>query len=198
MTPETTHLVRRAQAGDGDAFTELARRYRAALLAFAFSRTGDREEAQDLAQEILSAAWQKLPQLREPASFAAWLRSIARNACGQWCRRARPWPASLDEEPDALQVPDPAPGPAEVAIRKERQRAWRRALDALPEANRLALLMHVWGGYSYEEIAALVGVRLTTIEGRIYRAKEQLRRLLSADAGELVPDRRRRWAEEEA
>ncbi|MBI3948572.1 MAG: RNA polymerase sigma factor [Armatimonadetes bacterium] len=195
MVTDATELVRRAQQGDGSAFEELARHYRAALLAFAFSRTGQREEAEDLVQEMLAAAWEKLPQLREPAHFGAWLRSIARNACRGWYRRSRPWPASLDEASDAAQVPDPAPGPVEIILAREQQRAWHRALQSLPEANRLALLMHVWGDYSYEEIATILGVPVTTIEGRIHRAKAQLRRLLRADAGDLVPEHRRWWKE---
>jgi DNA-directed RNA polymerase specialized sigma24 family protein len=73
---------------------------------------------------------------------------------------------------------DDAPKPLEVVLSGEKQRELHRALLLLPQANRLALLMHVWGNYSYAEIAAFTEVRVTTVEGRIYRAKRQMQRLL--------------------
>ncbi len=67
---------------------------------------------------------------------------------------------------------------------------------ALPEGNRLTLLMRIWGQSSYEEIAAFLNVPVTTIEGRIHRAKLQLRRLLRAEAATLLGEPRRRWQEQ--
>src|SRR5205823_4465075 len=76
--------------------------------------------------------------------------------------------------------------PLEALLAREKQRALRQALTALPYANRVALLMHVWGEYSYQEIAAFTDVPVTTVEGRIHRAKRQLRRLLQAASGEFA------------
>jgi RNA polymerase sigma-70 factor, ECF subfamily len=190
-------LVRCAQAGDRAAFERLARRYRAAVLAITFARTGHREEAEDLAQEVMLHAWEKLPALREPARFAGWLRAVALNVCRSWYRRSRPWPVSLDDAPEAVAAPDPGPGPLEALLLREKERAWRQALLALPAPNRYALLMHTWGSYSYAEIAAFLEVPVTTVEGRIYRAKRQLRDLLRADAAELLGEPRRQWQAEE-
>jgi RNA polymerase sigma-70 factor (ECF subfamily) len=72
---------------------------------------------------------------------------------------------------------------------------WGRALLAIPTENRLALVMHLWGGQSYEEIAHLLDVPVTTIEGRIHRARVQLRRLLRDDAAELKEKERPRREE---
>jgi RNA polymerase sigma-70 factor (ECF subfamily) len=119
-------LVRRAQAGDRAAFEQLARRYRAAVLAVTFARTGHREEAEDLAQEVLIHAWEKLPALREPSRIAAWLRTMALNACRSWYRRSRPWPTSLDDAPDASAAPDPRPDPLEALLIREKERAWHQ------------------------------------------------------------------------
>src|SRR4051812_14013444 len=76
-----TDRVQRAQRGDREAFDRLAGHYRASLLALAFFRTSNLEAAEDLVQEVLTRAWQKLPTLEEPASFAPWLRTIVANAC---------------------------------------------------------------------------------------------------------------------
>lgn len=179
-------LVRQAQAGDMAAFDRLAGHYRASLLAHAFLRTGDMEAAEDLVQEVLTRAWQKLADLHEPAAFVPWLRVITANACRSWYRRARPWTASLDDEAGSQPLTDRRPQPLDALLAREKQRALRQALVALPYANRVALLMHVWGEYSYQEIADFTDVPVTTVEGRIHRAKRQLRRLLRAAGGEYA------------
>src|SRR5690242_5017185 len=92
-------LVRRAQAGDRAAFDQLAAQYRAVLLALAFLRTGQLEDAQDLTQEALTQAWRRLPALLHPASFRPWLKTITLNACQSWRRRPRLPVSSLDARP---------------------------------------------------------------------------------------------------
>lgn len=176
-------LVRRARAGDRAAFDGLARHHRASLLAVAFLRTSDMEAAEDLVQEVLTRAWQKLPDLHDCAAFVPWLRTILANACRSWYRRARPGPVSLEAEADHRLLADRRPQPLQALLAREQQRSLRQALVALPVANRVALLMHVWGDYSYEEIAAFTGVPVTTVEGRIHRARRQLRRGLRDDGG---------------
>ena len=89
-------LVQQAQSGDRAAFDQLVGRYRTALQAIAFLRTSDREEAQDLAQEVLLRAWERLPTLRHAPAFLPWLKAIATRACLDWSRRVRPRTCSLE------------------------------------------------------------------------------------------------------
>ena len=185
--------MRRARAGDRAAFDRLAEQYRPALRAMAFLRTSDREAAQDLAQETLTRAWAALPTLREPGVFLPWLKRIAANACLSWHRPARLEMLSLDTGEGPCLPADAALQPLAVLLRRERQRALRQALAALPDANRVALLMHVWEGASYEEIAAFTGVAVSTVDGRLYRARKQLRRLLNDDEETLFNRPTRRW-----
>ena len=184
-------LVRRAQAGDRAAFDRLAGLYRPALRALAFLRTSDREAAQDLAQEALARAWEALPTLREPGAFLPWLKTIAGRACLNWHRQARPADLPLES---AAETPDRhGLQPLPVLLARERGRTLRRALSELPDANRLALLMHVWEGASYQQIADFTGVAVTTVEGRISRARTQLRRLLRDDEDALFVKPAYRW-----
>jgi RNA polymerase sigma-70 factor, ECF subfamily len=185
-------LVRRAQAGDRAAFDQLARHYRGSLLALAFLRTSDMEAAEDLVQDVLTRAWQKLPTLQEPTSFVTWLRTIVVNACRSWYRRSPPRPLSLEAGEAPLLHAARGQQPLERLLDRERQRELRQALVALPEANRLALMMHVWGDYSYKEIALFTGVELTTVEGRIHRAKRQLRQLMRDEGAEFLGEPRHR------
>ena len=186
-------LVRRARAGDRAAFDRLAGRYRAALRAMAFLRTSDREAAQDLAQEALTRAWEALPTLREPAAFLPWLKRIAARVCLSWHRTARPESLSLDSENLSRLPAEAALQPLEILLARERQRALRQALASLPDANRIALLMHIWEGASYAEIAVFTGVAVSTVEGRLHRARKQLRRLLPDDEDALFGRPARRW-----
>ena len=102
-------LVKQAQAGDKAAFDRLARHYRAAVVAVTFSRVGNRDEAEDLAQEVLVKAREKLGELREPEAFPAWLKMIALNACRTWYRRSVKWPESLEQVVGATVLVDATP-----------------------------------------------------------------------------------------
>ncbi|OPZ85073.1 MAG: ECF RNA polymerase sigma factor SigH [bacterium ADurb.Bin429] len=81
---------------------------------------------------------------------------------------------------------------AAVLLAREQSRRLRAALLSLGPENRLALLLHLWEGCSYADIARLLDIPLTTVEGRIHSAKAQLRRLL-ADNPELIGEPRKRW-----
>jgi RNA polymerase sigma-70 factor (ECF subfamily) len=161
-------LAERAKAGDQGAFTELSRRYRPALVALAFDRTRNLNDADDLAQEALVRAFEHITALHDPASFPAWLRAIAANLCASWSRRPSDLPLYDHAAADDRDI-------AAAAIARCEQREIVRALQDLPQANRLALLMHVWDGVPYDRIAAFLGVPVTTVEGRIFRARQQLR-----------------------
>jgi RNA polymerase sigma-70 factor (ECF subfamily) len=173
-----TGLILLARNGDRTAFDQLVCHYRPVLLGLAFLRTHNLCDAEDLVQEILLRTWQRLPGLRDPTLFLAWMKTLAANACSTWYRRRPAQSTSLSLE-DYGQLHDVGgPGPLQIALSREKQREIHRALLQLPQPNRLALLMHVWGHYSYAEIAAFTEMPVTTVEGRIYRAKRQMQRLL--------------------
>lgn len=177
---ETALLLRRAQTGDRAAFDRLLGRVRPALWAHALHRTsGDAHEADDITQEICVRVWRGFPQLQNPAVFWAWLQTVAASVYSDRLRQntRRPKYALLDATSD-LPTQNNDALPLGRLLHRERQRELSRALDQLPRANREALVWHVWGGCSYQEIADLAGVPATTVEGRIYRAKQQMRRLL--------------------
>ena len=175
-------LVRRAQGGDRAAFDRLVRRYRGLVLATAHARLRDQQEAEDLAQDILLRAWAKLPTLKDPALFAAWLKTIAlRTALNRQARRPPP-ALSLDELAETRACAAREGDPLARCLTLEHQRAVYQALDGLPRENRLAIVLHFCEGFSCPELAELFAVPLTTIEGRVHRAKAQLRRTLSEEA----------------
>lgn len=158
-------LVRQAQSGDAEAYTELVRRFQDAVYAAAYQQVLDADSARDIAQEAFVRAYQALGKLRRPEAFPAWIVRICRNLATDWLRRPeRRW-VPLDET--AWSESDLA---ATVAARD----LVNRALATLPEDNRLALSLFLVNGYTYNEVAALTGAPVSTVKGRIERAKGKL------------------------
>jgi RNA polymerase sigma factor (sigma-70 family) len=158
-------LVGRAQGGDAEAYTELVRRFQDAVYATAYQTVLDADVARDIAQETFVRAYQALARLRRPESFPAWIVRICRNLATDWLRRPeRRW-VPLDEASPAES--DPA---ATAAARD----MVNRALAALPNDSRLALALFLVDGYTYSEVAGLTGVPVTTVKGRIERARRRL------------------------
>ena len=155
--------VKLAAGGDADAFMTLVRRYRAPLIAYVHGRTRIRDEAEDIAQDVLCKAWEHLPRLRDPGAFAGWLYKIAANAILSASRRRRPMNLSDD-------LPDLSPEPscdASVDI--------HAAVGALPEDFRTAVSLRHFSGMSTDEVARALGVPPGTVRSRLSRAYARLR-----------------------
>ena len=181
-------LVARAQGGDGAAFDLLVRRHQQIVFAVALRMLGDRDEAEDVAQDVFVRAYRAIGSFRREAKLSTWLVSIAMNLCRNrrrwWARRKRVIVASLDEpvetEKGAVEhaVADPAPGPRHQAESAERERHIMAALLQLSEVDRTMIVLRDLQGHSYEEIAEIAGCQLGTVKSRLSRARVQLRALL--------------------
>ena len=168
--PALPDLAREA-ASHRAALEPLLRRCRPIVYAIVLDRVHHPDTAEDLTQDALADLVQALPGLRDCQAFPAWLRQIAINRCRMWWRRPRPEVEALSDDYRRLVHEDAF---AEAA-RRETWREIRRALRDLPEESRLALLMHVFGGLSYAEIAVALGASVTSIGVRIHRARARLR-----------------------
>jgi len=181
-------LIERAQQGDLEAFDQLVLRHRQEVFAVALRMLGDRDEAQDIAQDAFVRAYRGIGAFRREAKLSTWLVSITMNLCRNrrrwWARRRRLIVASLDEpleyEEGALghQVEDPGPRPPEVAQSRERQRQLAAALAQLDEPSRAVVVLRDVEGYAYEEIAQALHTPVGTVKSRLNRARLQLRALL--------------------
>ena len=167
-------LVQLAQRGDRAAFDTLAARYGRLVLGI-MHRYMPEVDAEDLTQEALTRAWMKLPTLREPQAFPAWLSRLAVNIARRWHQRVRYPVESFDDDTLFL---SPMFDPLDALLQNEYVQGLRKALLDLPPINRQALIMHQWSQYSYQEIAEWLGLPRNTVAARIRRARKQLRRLL--------------------
>jgi RNA polymerase sigma-70 factor (ECF subfamily) len=167
------HLVTAAQSGDPEAFAALVTRYRKLVYAYAYARLGDREEAEDVAQEAFVRAYQSLPRLRLGGSWEAWMMRIVRNLCHDALRRKR----LRRTEPVEAAVDVPAGGadPRRVELME--------ALGALPEKYRLPLTMHYLSGCTYRQVAVALDLPESTVVGRMAGGLRLLRTRFREEAG---------------
>src|SRR5579875_258046 len=164
-------LAALAAGGYRLAFAALAHRHRPALLRAA-RRLGAGEEAEDLVQQTLLAAWQALSQGAKVHSPRAWLFAILRHLQAVQARRGAPW-APIGELPDNRSVED------QVANRLE-LRELVAALRSLPEHQRAALLAQTLAGASRKELSESLGVSEAGVRSLLYRARATLRAGLTA------------------
>lgn len=172
-----TELVDRAQEGDKDAFTQLAAMSADRAYALAYRILREPSAAEDATQQALLTAWQRLPTLREPARFEAWLYRILVNACRDEQRRRRTWESKVRlAEPSAAWERDIA---ASVSERDELDRAFAK----LSVEHRAVVALRHYLGWTTSEIAAALGVPPGTVSSRLHYGVAALRSAIEADAG---------------
>jgi RNA polymerase sigma-70 factor (ECF subfamily) len=178
--PSLEYLVEAAQAGDRDAFGELATRFEPMVYAIAVRRLGNHSEAQELCQEVLVKAMQKLDQLKVPAAFGGWLRSITvRMAINRQVRRA-PMIATEPQTLDASCVE--LSTPLDVVLANERATQVRGGLARLGELDRHTLEAFYVRGESLTQMSESFEAPIGTIKRRLHVARKRLARQLETAA----------------
>ncbi|HYZ15257.1 MAG TPA: sigma-70 family RNA polymerase sigma factor [Candidatus Acidoferrum sp.] len=168
-------LIAASQAGDGQAFGELVRRYERAVYNLALRTLQDRTEAEDAAQEAFFKAYRAIATFRPGAKFSTWIFTICyRGCCDRLAKRKR---FSGEELPDHA---DPSAGPGDLAERDDEARRLRAAIDGLPEKYRTVITLFHLQEKQYEEIATVLNLPLGTVKTHLFRAKELLRKALAS------------------
>ncbi|MEX0610919.1 MAG: sigma-70 family RNA polymerase sigma factor [Pirellulales bacterium] len=179
-TTSLEFLVEAAQAGDREAFGELATRFEPMVYAIALRRLGNHSEAQELCQEVLVKAMQKIEQLKAPAAFGGWLRSITvRMAINRQVRRA-PMIATEPHTLDATYVESATP--LDAVLANERARQVRGGLARLGELDRTTLEAFYVRGESLSQMSASFAAPIGTIKRRLHVARKRLARQLETAA----------------
>jgi RNA polymerase sigma-70 factor (ECF subfamily) len=181
--------VQQTLAGDLTAYGALVDRYRKRILNLTYRMLGDRERAEDAAQEAFIRAYRGLRSYRPTGRFASWLFATASNVCIDRLRQRPFAQLSLDEptgRPDPVDEGVEADPPAAYG-RGETQEQVRRALGRLPDSQRLAIALVHLQGLSYEDAAEAMGVPVGTVKSHAHRARHALKRLLSPYMQECTP-----------
>lgn len=171
---DDAYLVQRAQEGYLDAYSELVSRHGARAYRVALRMLGNHQDAQDVAQEALVAAWQQLPHFRGDAKFTTWLyRIVTRRALNRVTRTKGT--ESLDLLGD---VAEPRANPASVTERDLTVDAVTAAITALPAAQRAVVVLHHMEALSYAEVARITGSTEAAVRSHLFRARRTLARTL--------------------
>ena len=168
-------LWQRAQAGEADAFRQLAEGVWPLLYRSLLPYVGDREATEDLAQEALLQAWRRLPSFRGDSRVETWIVSIGFNLARNERRRHR---ADLCENWSE----EGGPSAEEVVVEHEHWASVAQAVANLPPLWRVALLLVAREGLTYEETARALSCRPSTLRNWVHRARQSLRRDLGTGA----------------
>lgn len=186
--PEAT-VVGRAQDGDLAAFEELNRRYQGPLYRLAVRLLADRGEAEDALQDTMVAVWRKLPSLTDLPAFHGWVYQIMTRRCMSVLRtRARRSTDPVDADAMVEVAGDGAvlgtgsgsPDPAAATEYAEQLRGLNEELAKLPDEQRVCWVLKEFHELSYPEIAYAMNLPVSTVRGRIARARQNLARGMEA------------------
>ena len=171
MLPE---VVRRAQAGDSDAFELIYREHSPRVYALCLRLSGgSSDDATELLQDVFIRAWQGLGKFRGDSAFSSWLHRLTVNAMLERARSDKRRMARV------LSMEDPPPDLAVVSDHPDVHMDLESAIAGLPEGARIAFVLHEIEGYQHAEIAEQLGVAEGTVKAQLHRARKLLIRALN-------------------
>ena len=187
MKLDENKLLECAKHGSERAFEELVRLYEARVFSYAMTLLGNRQDAEEVTQDVFVKVWRTLARFRGECSFSSWVMRITKNTATDALRARREPTVSLaaeDENGEEREMDlvdeDPASNPSAAFERDERIRLVRRAIRKLPHDQREILTLRDLYGYPYEEIARILQLESGTVRSRISRARQHLKKILES------------------
>jgi RNA polymerase sigma-70 factor (ECF subfamily) len=179
-------VMLRVASGDDIAFDYLVEKYRRPMVSFMYRMTRNQAVAEELAQEVFLRVYRSRQSYEASAKFTTWLYRIATNLAVNHARdtkHERPENTVNIDEPDSdtgmtMDVADGSLNAEQIILRRERMAAIRRQVEALPERQRSAVLMHKYQNLDYKQIAAVLKLSESATKSLLFRAYETLRETL--------------------
>jgi len=181
-TDKTDEELMALMAGaDHRAAAALVARHQRGLLNLFWRYTGDRMLAEDLAQEVFLRVYKSAPLYEPRAPFSVWLYRIAKNVCFNElaARRVRHRPQMAQPQMAEAEAQEHAASPHEAVERAQREVRVRQAVEALPERQRLAIVLQRYHALSLAEVAEVMETTPEAVEALLARAKDKLRHSLA-------------------
>ncbi|HEU5401492.1 MAG TPA: sigma-70 family RNA polymerase sigma factor [Terriglobales bacterium] len=179
-------VMLRVKAGDDGAFNYLVDKFRRPMISFMYRMTHNSATAEDLAQEVFLRVYRSRAGYTADAKFTTWLYRIATNLAVNHARDTRherpEVTVNIDESDEetglTVDVPDTSMNAEQDILRRERLAAIRKHVEALPERQRLAVLMHKYQNMDYKQIAEVLHLSESATKSLLFRAYESLREKL--------------------
>ncbi len=179
---EDVRLMLRVREGDAEAFEQLVVRHQSAVIGTVAKMMGGVDDAADLAQQVFLRVWKSAARYERQAKFTTWLFTITRNLVFNECRRRyRSAEVSMDaiEEASGRMTEDTAPErPDTAALQTELESAVDAAIAALPEKQRMAVVLRRYEELPYEQIAEILELTVPAVKSLLFRARTQLKESL--------------------
>ncbi|HEY5893338.1 MAG TPA: sigma-70 family RNA polymerase sigma factor [Chthoniobacterales bacterium] len=168
-------LMRLIATGDETAMRDLVERHQARVIGTVTRMLGSDREAEDVAQQVFVRIWRSAGRYQPNAKFTTWMFTIVRNLVFNHTRRYR---GQIQTELDEEMGDEHQKTPDEDVLEAEKQRAIQQAIDALPEAQRLAVVLRRYDNVPYGEIARIMGQTVPGVKSLLFRARTSLRESL--------------------
>lgn len=168
-------FIKKLNRGSRSALDQAIQRYTpyvSAVILRALAGRACREDVEELCADVFVALWTHAGQIDPDQGVRPWLAAVARNRAIDWLRRQRP-AAPIPED-----APDPAPGPEELAQRRERSARLWAAVDALGEPDRTLFVRYYYEEEKLKTVAAELGLSQTAAKQRLFRGRKALRAAL--------------------
>lgn len=167
-------LVKMVVGGDGLAFEELVKKYQHPILNTIYRYIGDLAEAEDIAQDVFVRVWQNIKGFKGKSKFSTWLYRIVVNQCLDYKRKKKAVVLALDNTLEQGKIPESLT--VELDFERKRKAAIvRKAIEDLPDNQRIALILSKFEAKSYQAIADIMGISLASVASLIFRAKANLK-----------------------
>lgn len=176
-------VMLRVKAGDDSAFDFLVQKYRRPIINFMYRMAHNQGAAEDLAQEVFLRVYRSRASYEASAKFTTWLYRIATNLGMNYVRDTRHerpentmnLDAADEETGQTPDLADKAPNIEEEILQRERLKAIRQKVEALPERQKMAVLMHKYQQMDYRQIAEVLKLSESATKSLLFRAYETLR-----------------------
>ena len=173
-----SELVKKSQLGDKNAFEELVKRHQDLVFSLSFKLTGNRELANDVAQESFIRAWKAIEKFRGDSTFGTWIYRITVNTAWTLRKKAKKHYSLNIEDTQEPVVIDEKKDPELVAINSDLSVVLRKALNQIPLEQRIIVELKNIEGRSHKEIADYLDISVTAAKVRLHRAHQKLRNIL--------------------
>lgn len=185
MDATEKRLIELSVSGDIEAFETLIQSHQKKVYNIALRMTKNHEDAQELAQDAIVRAFTSIGKFRGDSSFSTWLYRITMNVCTDFLRKrskavliSMEQGAVANDNQQAIQIEEEAPGPDELAEKNQLKKLVRDAMDSLSDEHRQVLIFRDIMDMSYKEIADTLNVNEGTIKSRINRARAGLKKII--------------------